>query len=116
MPWSDTLRYWLPALGTAIPLIILPIAILSIPLAAAQEMDLSEAETSGWILAIYGLPGLLGLVLAIRYRQPLLLYRSPYGEPHAADSKQGLELCPRPQGRRTPLSLLHAADSPLALS
>lgn len=70
---SDTLRRWLPALSTAIPLIILPIAILSIPLAAAQEMDLSEAETSSWILAVYGLPGLLGLVLAIRYRQPLLL-------------------------------------------
>ena len=70
---SETLRRWLPALGTAIPLIILPIAILSIPLAAAQEMDLSEAETSSWILAVYGLPGFLGLVLAIRYRQPLLL-------------------------------------------
>lgn len=73
MLWSDTLRRWLPTLGTAIPLLILPIAILSIPLAAAQEMDLSEAETSSWILAVYGLPGLLGLVLAIRYRQPLLL-------------------------------------------
>jgi benzoate membrane transport protein len=42
-------------------------------LAVAQEMDLSEAETSSWIRAVYGLPGLLGLVLAIRYRQPLLL-------------------------------------------
>jgi len=70
---SDILRRWLPALGTAIPLIILFIAVLSIPLAAAQEMRLSEAETSSWILVVYGLPGLLGLVLAIRYRQPLLL-------------------------------------------
>jgi benzoate membrane transport protein len=69
---SDTLRRWLPALSTSIPLIILPVAILSIPLAAAQEMDLSEAETSSWILAVYGLPSLLGLVLTIRYRQPLL--------------------------------------------
>jgi benzoate membrane transport protein len=73
MQWSDTLRRWLPAFGTAIPLIILPVAILSIPLAAARELDLSEAETSSWILAVYGLPGFLGLVLAIRYRQPLLL-------------------------------------------
>jgi hypothetical protein len=70
---SPTLRRWLPVLGTAIPLVILPIAILSIPLAAAQEMGLSEAETSSWILAVYGPPSLLGLVLAIRYRQPLLL-------------------------------------------
>src|SRR4051794_13243693 len=70
---SDTLRRWLPALGTAIPLIVLFIAVLSILLAAAQQMRLSEAETSSWILVVYGLPGLLGLVLVIRYRQPLLL-------------------------------------------
>src|SRR5215211_2939774 len=70
---SDTLRRWLPAFGTAIPLIILPIAVLSIPLAAAQEMRLSAAETTSWILALYGVSGLLGLVLTIIYRQPLLL-------------------------------------------
>lgn len=73
MARSDTLRRWLPAVGTAIPNIILPIAVLSIPLAAAHEMRLSEAETTSWILAVYGLPGLLGLVLAMYYRQPLLL-------------------------------------------
>lgn len=73
MHWSATLRSWLPAFGAAIPNIIIPIAVLSIPLAAAQEMRLSEAETTSWIVAVYGLPGLLGLVLAIRYRQPLLL-------------------------------------------
>lgn len=70
---SDSLRRWLPALGTAIPLIILSIATLSIPLAAAQKMQLSEAEATSWILALYGLPGLLSFALAIRYRQPLLL-------------------------------------------
>src|SRR5215213_10188200 len=73
MLWSDAFRRWLPAFGTAIPLIILPIAVLSIPLAAAQEMRLSAAETTSWILALYGLSGLLGLVLTILYRQPLLL-------------------------------------------
>ena len=70
---SDTLRRWLPALGTTIPLIILSIGVLSIALAAAQEMHLSEAEATSWILVLYGLPGLLSLILAIRYRQPLLL-------------------------------------------
>lgn len=70
---SDTLRRWLPALGTAVPLIILPIAVLSLPLASAEEMGLSAAETASWILALYGLPGLLSLVLTVRYRQPLLL-------------------------------------------
>src|ERR671920_2352403 len=70
---SETLRRWLPALGAAIPLTIFPIAVLSLPLAAAQEMRLSAAQTTSWILALYGLPGLLGLVLTIVYRQPLLL-------------------------------------------
>ena len=70
---SETLRRWLPALGAAIPLTIFPIAVLSLPLAAAQEMRLSAAQTTSWILALYGLPGLLGLVLTILYRQPLLL-------------------------------------------
>jgi benzoate membrane transport protein len=70
---SETLQRWLPALGTAIPLIIFPIAVLSLPLAAAQEMRLSAPETTSWILVVYGLPGLWGLVLTIRYRQPLLL-------------------------------------------
>jgi benzoate membrane transport protein len=70
---AGALRHWLPALGTAVPLIILFIAALTIPLAAAQQMNLSEQETTSWLLALYGLPGLLSLVLAFRYRQPLLL-------------------------------------------
>src|SRR5215212_12224782 len=70
---SETLRSWLPALGAAIPLSIFPIAVLSLPLAAAQEMRLSAPQTTSWILALYGLPGLLSLVLTILYRQPLLL-------------------------------------------
>ncbi len=36
-------------------------------------MRLSAAETTSWILALYGLPGLLSLWLTLRYRQPLLL-------------------------------------------
>jgi len=70
---SDTLRSWLPALGTAVPLIVMPIAVLSFPLAAAEEMGLSDRETASWILALYGIPGILGLILTVRYRQPLLL-------------------------------------------
>ncbi len=43
---SETLRRWLPALGATIPLTIFPIAVLSLPLAAAQEMRLSAAQTT----------------------------------------------------------------------
>lgn len=73
MERSESLRRWLPTLGTAVPLAIFPVAVLSLPLAAAQEMRLSAAETTSWILALYGLPGLLSLWLTLRYRQPLLL-------------------------------------------
>lgn len=70
---SDRIRRGLPTLTAVIPLIIIFITVLSIPLAAAQELRLSTAETTSWILAVWGLPGLLGLVLIVRYRQPLLL-------------------------------------------
>ncbi len=73
MSTSKALKRNLPAMSVALRNIIIFIAVLSIPLAAAQELGLSAAETSSWILALYGLPGLLSLVLALRYRQPLLL-------------------------------------------
>jgi benzoate membrane transport protein len=73
METSDALRRNLPAVGAAVRSIIIFIAVLSIPLTAAQVLALSPAETSSWILALYGLPGLLSLFLALRYRQPLLI-------------------------------------------
>ena len=49
------------------------IAVLSIPLRVAATLGLSAAETTGWLLAVYGVSGLLSLVLTFRYRQPLLV-------------------------------------------
>ena len=48
---------------------------LSIVLTAAgsQGLRLSGAQTSSWIVVIYGLPALPSVVLAFRYRQPMLL-------------------------------------------
>ena len=73
MKTSDALRRNLPAVGAAVRSIIIFIAVLSIPLTAAQALAPSPTETSSWILALYGLPGLLTLFLALRYRQPLLV-------------------------------------------
>jgi benzoate membrane transport protein len=70
---SDALRRNMPALGAAVRIIVIFIAVLSIPLTSAQALGLSEAETSSWILALYSLTGLLSLILVVRYRQPLLL-------------------------------------------
>jgi benzoate membrane transport protein len=70
---SDTLQRNLPAIGAAVRNIVIFTTVLSIPLTAAQARGLSAAETSSWILALYGVSGFLSLVLALRYRQPLLV-------------------------------------------
>jgi len=44
---------------------------LSVPLAAGQTMGLSSSLTATWIAGIYGIPSLIGIGLAIRFRQPL---------------------------------------------
>lgn len=62
----------LPSIGAAVRNIIIFISVLSIPLTISRELGLSAVETSSWIMAIYGLPGLFSIVLAIRYRQPIL--------------------------------------------
>jgi benzoate membrane transport protein len=49
------------------------LAVIAIPLEAASGLNLTAAETSAWIMMIYGLPSLLTIVLIIRYRQPLLI-------------------------------------------
>lgn len=64
---------WWPQVGAALSLIVIFVAVLSIPLSVASELELSRAESTGWILGIYGLAGVLGIVLALRYRQPLLV-------------------------------------------
>ena len=66
-------RRTLPALGSALSLTVIFIAVLSIPLDAASNLGLSSAETTGWIMAVYGVAGVLSLVLVLHYRQPLLV-------------------------------------------
>jgi benzoate membrane transport protein len=60
-------------LSTAIPITIFCLAALAIPLATAQSLGLSSQQTGTWLLALYGIPGLLSLALTIAYRQPLLV-------------------------------------------
>ena len=72
---SGEFRRTLPALGASVPIVILFVAVLSIVLTAAGPggLGLSDAQTSGWIVVVYGLPAVPSLVLTFRYRQPLLL-------------------------------------------
>jgi benzoate membrane transport protein len=72
---SGQFRRTLPALGAAVPIVILFVAVLSIVLTASgpRGLRLSDEQTSGWIVVVYGLPAVPSLVLTLRYRQPLLL-------------------------------------------
>lgn len=63
---------WLVSIGAAIPMIILPLVILSIPVSVATRIGLSPQEFSSWILVLYGLPAVVGIVVSYRYQQPLL--------------------------------------------
>lgn len=54
-------------------MVVVMIAVLSIPLRVGAALGLSAAETTGWLLAVYGVSAVLSLVLTFRYRQPLLL-------------------------------------------
>lgn len=70
---ADKNHGWLAAASVALRNYIIFVAVLPLPLAIAQELGLSAAETSSFILVGYGLCGLLGLVLALAFKQPLLL-------------------------------------------
>ena len=66
-------RLPMQALAMSIPAIIFCVTALSITLTAAAEFGLTERETTSLIIALYGLPGALSLVLTFVYRQPLLI-------------------------------------------
>lgn len=48
-------------------------AVVSIPLDAASQLELSLRDTSAWIMVVYGLPSLISIVLIYVYRQPLVV-------------------------------------------
>jgi benzoate membrane transport protein len=72
MDTTNSSQSWLVSVGTAIPMIILPLVILSIPVSVAARIGLSAEEFSSWILALYGVPAVAGIILSYRYKQPLL--------------------------------------------
>lgn len=49
------------------------LAVLTIPLAVAPELGRTHRQLASWLFALYAGPGLLGLWLAVRHRQPLVL-------------------------------------------
>lgn len=69
---SLTFQQLLPAAGAALRTVILFVAVLTIPLTAAQALGMSEDQASSWILALYGLPSLISLLFSWYYKQPIL--------------------------------------------
>lgn len=53
-------------------MIILPLVILSIPVSVATRIGLSPEAFSSWVLTLYGVPAIAGIILSWRYQQPLL--------------------------------------------
>lgn len=62
----------LTALGTGLPLAVVPVAVLAIPLTVSDALGLGAAERTSWILALYGLPTLVNVVLAWSWRLPVV--------------------------------------------
>ena len=59
--------------SATIPAMILFVTFLSIPLSGAELMNLSASQTASWIFVVYGLAGILAIVLSFLYRQPFLM-------------------------------------------
>lgn len=66
-------RRSLPAIGAALSLTVIFVVVLALPLGVSEELALTSGQLTGWIIALYGVPGVLSLLLARRHRQPLLV-------------------------------------------
>lgn len=63
----------LAQIGAAVPTVIFGVAAVSVPLATAQAYALTDGQTASMIFGLYGIPGVLCLLVARIYRQPLLI-------------------------------------------
>lgn len=70
---TSRLGRYLPPLAVAVPIAIFSLAAVALPLATGHALALSPERTAAWLLALYGIPGLLSLALTVAYRQPLLV-------------------------------------------
>lgn len=61
------------AVTATLPVLVVIVSLLPVILAAAGKLGLDPPQTTSWIIAICGIPGVITLFLALRYRQPLLL-------------------------------------------
>lgn len=66
-------RRYLPNLAVALAMGAVFTAFLGVLLTAAEDIGLSAGQTNGWIMAVFGIPGIVGFVLTWQFRVPMLL-------------------------------------------
>lgn len=64
---------WMAPLAATASMVVIFVALLAVPVQVASDRELSPAQTASWIVALFGLPAVLSLLLIWRYRQPLVL-------------------------------------------
>ncbi|MEZ5411475.1 MAG: benzoate/H(+) symporter BenE family transporter [Acidimicrobiales bacterium] len=74
-PGADRARAvdWMAPLAATTSMVVIFVALLAVPVQVASDRELSPAQTGSWIMALFGIPAVLSLLLIWRYRQPLVL-------------------------------------------
>lgn len=71
MRLREQLREVAPQISAAVPLWMLAFVGLTIMLTITESMELPEGLTESWIIAFFGVSGVLAIVLSLGYRQPI---------------------------------------------
>lgn len=66
-------REWSQPLGVSLAMVTLASSLIAVPLSAAGQLNLAGGQMTAWVISIYTIPCLLGLLLSLYFRQPLLL-------------------------------------------
>lgn len=69
---ADPPSAWAP-IGAALSVSVIYVAVLSLPLGTASDLGLTTSESTSWIIAIYGVSGVLSLAFVMITRQPVVL-------------------------------------------
>lgn len=66
-------REWSQPLGVGLAMVTLASSLIAVPLSAAGQLNLAAGQVTAWVISIYTIPCVLGVVLSLYFRLPLLL-------------------------------------------
>lgn len=70
---SSRFREWSQSLGIGLAMVTLATSLIAVPLSGTEQLNLADGQVTAWIMTIYTFPCVLGIVLTLYFRQPLLL-------------------------------------------